>query len=43
MNSHTCTDLHDGVRNRREKSSSGRFFGTPRRSTRRFFNTHGPK
>nr|CAH7742899.1 unnamed protein product [Callosobruchus chinensis] len=25
MNGHTCTDLHDGIRNRREKS---RFFGT---------------
>nr|CAH7767933.1 unnamed protein product [Callosobruchus chinensis] len=25
MNGHTCTDLHDGVRNRREKSSSARF------------------
>nr|CAH7752273.1 unnamed protein product [Callosobruchus chinensis] len=28
MNGHTCTDLHDGVRNRRKKSSSSRFFGT---------------
>ncbi|VEN48957.1 unnamed protein product, partial [Callosobruchus maculatus] len=28
MNGHTCTELHDGVRNRRVKSSSDRFFGT---------------
>nr|CAH7743003.1 unnamed protein product [Callosobruchus chinensis] len=28
MNGHTCTNLHDGVRNRRQKSSSGKFFGT---------------
>ncbi|VEN37529.1 unnamed protein product [Callosobruchus maculatus] len=28
MYGHTRTELHDGVRNRRVKSSSDRFFGT---------------
>nr|CAH7766102.1 unnamed protein product [Callosobruchus chinensis] len=28
MNGHTCTVLHDGIRNHRKKSSTDRFFGT---------------
>nr|CAH7716098.1 unnamed protein product [Callosobruchus chinensis] len=34
MNRHTCTDLHDDVRNRRKKSSSGIFFGRTVNTTR---------
>nr|CAH7752720.1 unnamed protein product [Callosobruchus chinensis] len=41
MNGHTCNHLHDGVRNRREKSSSRRFFRTTLNTT--VFQTHGPK
>nr|CAH7739064.1 unnamed protein product [Callosobruchus chinensis] len=41
MNGHTCIELHDGIQNRHEKLSSGRFFGTTVNTT--VFGTRGPK